>query len=248
MLRRSLHGSLPRRWQAVSAVCLLLSWGCAGSAGNDEATKAQDERMAMTAELETKRQAHQAELAAMSADALAGALDAEAARGVEPFNSMAYSEMVSRGEAVAQPLKARLESTAGASYLTLLALRAVSPPTYGELDPELRTRILVDALASAETMNAWGLPHQYWEDAGKALIAEGDTASKALRPLLDDCRPAPLWGSEEVLASREYGYRLCDYAWALMREIAGESGDVPKDPAVRDRLRAQMEGPAGGEE
>jgi hypothetical protein len=226
------------------AASILLGWACTGGAGNDEATQAQEERMAMTAELEQKRQVRGEELRAMPADALADELDAEAARGVEPFNSTAYAEAVSRGEAAAPALKQRFEGGQRSSYLTLLALRSVSPPTYGEVDPTLRTGVLVDALAGAETFNAWGLPHQYWEDAAEALIAEGTTAAQALRPLLDDCRPAPLWGSEEVLASREYGYRLCDYALALIREIAGEDGDLPKDPAERDRLRAQLAGPS----
>jgi len=240
MLRESLQTCL----SALLATGMLLNCGCAADPGNPQAERAQDERKAMSAELEQKRQVRMQELGAMSVAELVAELHSEATRGVEPFNSMSFAEMVSRGETGASALKSELEGGERGSYLALLALRTLSPTDYDELDPALRTALLVDALASAETMNAWGLPNQYWEDAAKALIAEGSAASQALRPLLDDCRPAPLWGSEEVLASREYGYRLCDYAWALMLEIAGDQTEIPADPLERDRMLAKLKDPA----
>jgi hypothetical protein len=48
-----------------------------------------------------------------------------------------------------------------------------------------------------------------------------------------------MWGSEEVLESQRYGYRLCDYAWALIVAARGEQLTVPLTPQARDRLIRQ---------
>jgi hypothetical protein len=49
-----------------------------------------------------------------------------------------------------------------------------------------------------------------------------------------------MWGSEEVVESQRYGYRVCDYAWALLKAIRGEKVEVPTDPKERDRMIAEL--------
>lgn len=238
-------------WQALLltsvAASMLLIAGCRG-ADDSEAQRALEERDAMTQELQELRESRLQDLRSLSVPALVGELDGDSQRGVEPFNSMAYAEMISRGGAAVPELAAALASGETQSLLSLLALRQIGAAEYGGLDPSLRTGILVSALAASKTFNVWGLPHQYWEDAGQALIAEGKVALQMLRPLLDDCRNAPMWGSEEILASQEYGYRLCDYAWVMMHEIQGEKPEVPIDPATRDGLIGGLKAPQPEEE
>jgi hypothetical protein len=61
-----------------------------------------------------------------------------------------------------------------------------------------------------------------------------------LKKLLDDKREAPMWGQEEVVEYRTYGYRVRDYAWALILAIRGEKLEIPTEPAKRDELIARM--------
>lgn len=200
-----------------------------------------DEREQQVAALAQKRETHARELAAMDITRLAQELQAESIRGLEPFNSMSYSEAVRRGRDAAGQLAPLLRDSTRNSFLGLLAVRAADSTRYASLTPAFRVSVLVDALRNARTFNAWGLPHSYWEDAAKALIAEGRAADAALRPLLDDTRPAPVWGSEEVVESQRYGYRVRDYAWGILRAIRGEQGEIPTNPAARDSLIAALQ-------
>jgi hypothetical protein len=85
--------------------------------------------------------------------------------------------------------------------------------------------------------NTWGMPHLNWYDPALAIIELGKPAEPGLLKLLDDTRPAPSWGSEQVAEYEAYQYRVRDYAWALLREIRGEQhGGIPRDPAERDKL------------
>ena len=69
------------------------------------------------------------------------------------------------------------------------------------------------------------------------MIAEGEAAEPALRRLLKDTRPAPVWGDEEATVAEQYRYRVQDYAWALIRSIKGEPvTEIPQSPDERDRL------------
>lgn len=61
-----------------------------------------------------------------------------------------------------------------------------------------------------------------------------------LRPLLEDKRSAPLWGSEEVAEFQRYQYRVCDYAWALIAEILNRKSVIPADPSARDQQIAAL--------
>ena len=97
---------------------------------------------------------------------------------------MAYHEIVGRGPGAAEEVRSLIADGEGASYLSLLALRQMSLERFEQLGRQSRIRILVNALASSPYFNMWGLPHLYWEDAAKALIAEGSSATQQLSTLL----------------------------------------------------------------
>jgi hypothetical protein len=186
--------------------------------------------------LEAKRVAVETEYKAMKPTELVERLEADSRQGVEPFNSLAYRELVARGPQVGQELSASLRTPDRSALLTLLTLRRVNEDLYRAVDPKLSVEILVDALRTSEYFNAWGLPHLYWEDAAQAIVEQGPTAVGPLKALLRDKRDAPMWGSEEVIEYETYGYRVCDYAWALVMEIRDEKREIPVDPLARDAL------------
>ncbi len=168
-------------------------------------------------------------------------LERESLMGVEPFNSRAYREAVRRGADIGRQLRDSIDAFDRSELLTLLALRKADAVQYATIDPARRVQILVDSLKNGIFYNVWGIPHLYWEDAARALIAEGQRAVPALEALFDDKREAPVWGDEEVMVSRAYRYRVRDYAWALIREIQGAPiADMPRDPERRDRLINRM--------
>lgn len=186
--------------------------------------------------LEAKRQTRVQELKGMEVPRLIELLSADSARGVEPFNSMAFREIVSRGVSATAPLKTSLSVPSSSTLLGLLALRRISPAEYKSLEPGLRSQILLGSLKTSKFFNSWGLPHVAWEEAGKALIEEGLGVERALLGLLDDKREARVWGSEGATEALKYRYRVCDYAWALLNEIRSKPVPIPEDPAERDRL------------
>ncbi len=133
------------------------------------------------AALEAKRQTRAQELKGMDVPRLIDQLSADSTRGVEPFNSTAFREIVSRGASAAAPLKTALSTPRSSSLLGLLALRRISPAEYKSLEPGLRSQILVGSLRTSKFFNSWGLPHVAWEEAGKALIEEGPRGRKRAR-------------------------------------------------------------------
>jgi hypothetical protein len=187
------------------------------------------------AALDAKRRQRAEVLRGMNVAKLAEQMAADAKRGAEPFNSSAYRELVSRGEAAAAELKAALTPDP-TSVLALLALRRISAEQYRNLDATVRASILVGALQQAKFFNAWGIPHLFWEDAARAVIEEGRAIETPLSALLDDKREGAIWGSEGAVEQRRYRYRVCDYAWAMLNEIRGQKVEIPADPAARDPL------------
>jgi hypothetical protein len=182
----------------------------------------------------------EAQVKAVPAPELLARLRQESLQGAEPYNSLAYREVLRRGADISAELAASISEANRSSVLALLALRAVDRRRYTLLSDSLAVAILIDALKSSETFNIWGLPHLYWEDAAKAVIELGGAARPPLIQLLNDTRDAPVWGSEEVAEYRQYQYRVRDYAWALLVAIRGERLTVPTDPAARDRLIAEL--------
>src|SRR5512143_1271650 len=219
---------------AVLGISVLIPGCNQKSATSQKATIArQQEELAA---LEAKRQARSQELKGMDVPRLIEQLSSDSTRGVEPFNSMAFREIVSRGASAAAPLKTAISTPSSSSLLGLLALRRISPAEYKGLEPNLRSQILVDSLRTSKFFNTWGLPHVAWEEAGKALIEEGRGVESGLVGLLDDKRDARVWGSEGATEAAKYRYRVCDYAWALLNEIRGKPGPIPENPAERDKL------------
>lgn len=209
-------------------------------AGQEKETeKIFDERLKQLKELQTKRENRIKQLKAMDVGQLAHELATESEKGVEPFNSLPFAEIVSRGEGVGSMLKPLLTQANRNSLLGLLALRKVSPTQYQSLDPALRVAVLTDALSNSKYFNTWGLPHLYWEDAAKAIVAEGKAAEQSLSALLRNTRDAPMWGSDEVREYQRYKYRICDYAWTILNEISGKRVEIPMNPAERDKLIAE---------
>ena len=241
--------------KASLLVVLLLGAGCGPGQKKETKTVLEgqrketktvlDQRMGQLDELRTKRENRLKQLKAMDVAQLARELAADSERGLEPFNSMAFAETVSRGQDMGLRLKPLLTQPDHKSLLGLLALRKASPTQYQALDPAFKVRVLTDALSTSRYFNKWGLPHLYWEDAAKTLIGEGEAAEKPLIALLKDTREAPMWGSEEVQEYEKYKYRVRDYAWAMLNEIKGRKVAIPTDPAQRDKLIAAVSGQGG---
>jgi hypothetical protein len=227
-------------------LAMLLTTGCnqqAGQTAGSNANRAEkpeivDKRTAVLQDAQKKREARTQALKAMDVPHLALELEADSKKGVEPFNSLAFAEMISRKD-VAGTLAPAITKPDRASLLGLLALRKIGPDNYRQLSADLRVNILIDALKSSEHFNTWGMPHLSWEEGAKAIIEEGRAADKQLTALLTDKRPAPVWGSEGYLEYQRYQYRVCDYAWALLNEIKGQKVQIPEDPAARDRLETE---------
>ena len=61
-----------------------------------------------------------------------------------------------------------------------------------------------------------------------------------LLKLLQDTRPAPVWGSEGAVEQQAYGYRVADYALTVMTSVNAQPVSVPKEPKARDKLIQQL--------
>jgi hypothetical protein len=162
----------------------------------------------------------------------------QSARQKEPFNSLAYRELVGRKDVDSGSLVTLIdEKKNGDSLLPLLLLRKLDEKTYSQIPVELRANILTDALQQSKTFNTWGLPNFYLEDASKALLECGKSAYPALRRMLSDTRPAPVFGSKEHMVYERYKYRLCDYALFFLKRMQGDTKfEAPMSVSDRDSL------------
>jgi len=233
--------SIERMFHLMFVVAILGAQSCAGRTPNPSQKESPEivSRRTVLEQAQRKRESRIAELKAMDVVALSKELAVDSEAGREPFNSMAFAEMVSRGETGAPALAKAVAGGGRSSLLALLALRQVSRTAYSELTPAVRVQILIDALRTSKYFNTWGLPHLRWEDAARALIEEGPAAQGALRELLTDKRDAPVWGGEDFAEYQRYRYRVCDYAWALLNEITGRKVVISEDPAARDRQQLE---------
>jgi hypothetical protein len=229
---------------AASAALFIVGCGPQRETGAPNTNTEQDKIVSLRTEVMTaaqqKRDEREKKLRAMDIPQLAGELVQESQKGREPFNSMAFAELISRGENGAATLSSLLTKPEGGSLLGLLALKQMNRTRYTELQQGFRINILVEALKGAKFFNAWGLPHVRWEAAATALIEEGAAAERPLFSLLEDKRAAPVWGSEDFAEYQRYKYRVCDYAWGILREITKTVGAIPESPEERDRLIEEM--------
>ena len=178
-----------------------------------------DEEAKVFRNLQEKRNAYEQQLRLMPIKELTQRMEIDSANGLEPFNSAAYREAISRGKAAGSALRSLITREDRSSLIGLLALRKVSPEEYSSLEPKFRVNVLTDALKNSKYFNTWGIPNLYWEDAAKAIIDEKQGAVDALRSLLNDERPARLFGSEGATLYQENHYEVKDYASALLQEI-----------------------------
>lgn len=195
--------------------------------------------LAQQATFDRQARATEERFANMTVPQLLGELEQDAAKGREPFNAPAFREIVKRKDAA----QALFTSIAGGmsqrEYFKLMALKRLGSDLYAKVPARQGAAILTDALARSETFNAWGIPNNYWETSARAIIEYGAESVPYLERLLDDTRPAPVWGSEEAMIYQQYQFRVRDYAFALLNEIAPRQKIVlPVAPAERDSLIA----------
>ena len=123
------------------------------------------------------------------------------------------------------------------SYHVLLALRRAGPPEYARIPDAVKAAVLTAALARLIYLNDWGYldPREPYDgEAAQALLEVGAAAAPLLAPLLDDARPAPLFGSETATMSSMYGYRRSDFAYRYLAKILGLAPGFDADPRRRD--------------
>jgi hypothetical protein len=178
----------------------------------------------------------------MDVPSLLNKLAEQSAAKKEPFNSLAYRELKGRTDVPADSLVALVnQSKNGNALLPLLLLRKLHEKEYLAIPAEERAAVLTDALQNSKTFNTWGLPHLYLEDASKAMFEAGKSAEPALRRMLSDTRPAPVFGSKEYMEYKRYNYRLCDYALFFLERLQGNADvHIPVSPADRDAQIKQI--------
>ncbi len=209
-----------------SAVLLCLGIGVAGSealAQYAPTSRAPDTvRAQLEAQQKAAAQTAQAYRDMDNATLLTKLMEQSAAKR-EPFNSPAYRELQGRHDVNSASLVSSVRQTDnGNALLPLLLLRKLDEKTYLALPANLRATVLTDALRGAVMFNTWGLPSIYLEDASKAMIESGRSAVPALRRMLSETRPAPVFGGQEYMLYRHYQFRLCDYALFFVERISGK--------------------------
>jgi hypothetical protein len=169
-------------------------------------------------------------------DSLLYRLHEDSKKGLEPFNSKAYRELVRRKNIDGGKLRASVNTSDQSSILNLLALRALAAEQYRQVADSQKISILTDALAKSKTFNMWGLPNLKMEAAAHALIECGEKAVPILITLLSDCRPAEIWGDEEYQIYKKFKFRACDYSLTLIKRIQEKEFVIPESVEERDRM------------
>lgn len=232
-----------RRMRMWMLFCVVVS-GCttSGERGNvpltDEQNKAKTQlESQMRQAAETKQTYH-----AMNNDALFEKLMEQSKAQREPFNSPAYRELKDRRDVDSKTLVALVKGNDNSSgLLPLLLLRRLDEKSYLGLAPELRAKILTNALERSKSFNVWGLPSFYLEDASRAMVETGKSGVPGLKRLLADTSPAPVFGSQEAMVYQQYKFRVCDYALFFLEQIAGKQDfQMPVSPSERDVVIKEM--------
>lgn len=171
---------------------------------------------------------------ALVADSTAGLtlMESETLRDIKPSSE---DEQLFQSYVAAHPDRS--------AYHVLFALRRHAPDAYRSLPGPIKAQILVNALAQLKMLNDWGyldLSESHDGEAALALLELGTEALKPLIPLLDDARPAPLFGSEEATLSSMYHYRRKDFAYRYIMLILGQKPMFDASPDARDVKFAQL--------
>jgi hypothetical protein len=224
---------------------IILCIAIAGCTRRDKGPVLTDAQNAAKSQLETQIKAAartQQTYHAMDNATLVNKLMEQSKAQREPFNSPAYRELKTRTDVDSSALVALVKRNGNAGgLLPLLLLRKLDNQSYLQVSAELRAKILTDALQSSKYFNVWGLPNFYVEDASHAMIEAGASATPALKRMLSDTRPAPVFGGQEYMVYKQYKYRLCDYALFFLEKIGGNASfRMPVSVADRDSLIKQM--------
>lgn len=136
-------------------------------------------------------------------------------------------------DAFASEIERRRDASA---YHLLLTLADRAPQAVAHIDPAARAGVLSSALADLHWLNDWGHPGPDPSEgpAARALLACGEVAREFLKPLLDDTRPARLFGSEPGALADGYGYRRCDYAYRYLALLQSREPEWHDEPSARD--------------
>ena len=217
--------------------CTLLS-GCKSPGSRPDPRQAQQAASAKLASMQKSASETAQAYKAMDNAALLNKLLEQSAARKEPFNALAYRELETRTNVDPKAIVASIgERKNGDALLPLLLLRKLNAEAYRGVSVDTRAAILTDALARSKTFNTWGLPHAFLEDASRALLECGGSASTALRRMLTETRPAPLFGGQESMEAKRYQYRLCDYAlFFLERTEIDPKFVMPLSVTDRDAL------------
>jgi hypothetical protein len=121
------------------------------------------------------------------------------------------------------------------SYHLLFALKDRSEAAYNSIPATTRAGVLCSALSNLKYLNDWGHLAVSPKDglAMTALIATGEAALTCLKPLLEDLRPAPFFGSADATVATQY--RRADFAYHAAALILKEKPVFAADPKDRDR-------------
>jgi hypothetical protein len=228
----------PRAKLAILTLLVMCLAGCGRGGTQEDAAKAQEDAKTKLESMQQAAAQTAQTYKAMDNDALLQKLTQQSAARREPFNSLAYRELTGRKDVNPETLASLVRSANnGNGLLPLLLLRKLNKEAYLDMPAELRAAVLTDALRTSKMFNTWGLPHLYLEDASEAMLETGSVAAPALKQLLSDTRPAPMFGGREFMEFQRYKYRLCDYALFFLEKIQGNTGFVmPVAPSDRDVL------------
>ncbi|MGD0814816.1 MAG: hypothetical protein ABSA83_14515 [Verrucomicrobiota bacterium] len=226
----------------IAPILILLCLSAAAGYAAPDATPVQTQQKAQLEQQQQAAARTAQTYKAMDNAALINKLVEQSARKREPFNSLAYRELVTRKDVDSKVLVAIVdEKKNGDVLLPLLLLRKLDEKTYSQIPAEARAGVLTDALEQSKTFNAWGLPNFYLEDASKALLESGESAYPQLRRMLSQTRPAPIYGSKAYMIYKRYQFRLCDYALFFLKRMHGEAAfELPASVSERDGLIKDM--------
>ena len=221
--------------------CLCLA-GCSGGDNDSGASRSLEQAKAQLSSQQKAAAQTAQTYQKMDNAALLQKLVEQSTAHREPFNSLAYRELRGRKDIDADALTSVIrETNNGNALLPLLLLRRLNEKAYSDLPAALRATVLTGALQNSTTFNTWGLPHLYLEDASKAMLESGSSAAPALRQMLAETRPAPLFGGQQFMEYKRYNYRLCDYALFFLEKVQGNANFImPVSVADRDTLIAEM--------
>ena len=156
----------------------------------------------------------------------------------EPFNSLAYRELRTRNNVDTKAIQAQIADLKnGDALLALLLLRRLYEKDYLTLPMASRVQILTDALGRSVYFNTWGLPNANLQEASLAMLECDSSAFPALKKLLNEKRPAPLFGSKEAMEYKRYHFRVCDFALFFLESMRHKTRyAIPIEPGERDRI------------